>query len=79
MDNALEAMIRHEPDATGCWMVPKAQRPINMKRKVLHVKKGIVMIAEQGCKGLINDLEDYGFEEGMPCPTPHKILAPEVF
>jgi hypothetical protein len=50
-----------------------------MKRKVLHVQKGIVMIAEQGCKGLINDLEDYGFEEGMPCPTPHKILAPEVF
>jgi hypothetical protein len=65
MDNALKPMIRHEPDATVCRMVPDELKPTN-----------IVMITDQKQKGFIDNPEDYVFKDGMPCPTPHIILAP---
>jgi hypothetical protein len=50
-----------------------------MKKKVRHVCNGIVMITDQRRKGFIDNLEDYGFQDGMPCPASHKILAPDGF
>jgi hypothetical protein len=79
LDNSLEPMIRHEPDATGCRIVKDQLKPTNMKSKILHVQNGIVYITNQTRRGFIDDPEDYAFKEGMPCPTTHKILAPQGF
>jgi hypothetical protein len=79
LDNSLEPMIRHEPDATGCRVVPDQLKPTIMKRQILHVRNGIVYITLQTRRGFIDDPDDYAFKEGMPCQTPHKILAPQGF
>jgi hypothetical protein len=70
-------MIRYKPDITGCRMGPDKLRPTNMKNKVLHVCNRIVMITDQRQKVFIDNPDDYGFQDGMPCPTPHKIRHKE--
>jgi hypothetical protein len=72
-------MIRHEPDPTGCRVVPDQQKPTNMKRLILHIRNRIVYITNQTRLGFINDPDNYAFKEGMPCQTTHKILAPQGF
>jgi hypothetical protein len=44
LDNSLEPMIRHKPDATGCRVVQDQLKPTNMKRQILNVRNGIVYI-----------------------------------
>jgi hypothetical protein len=75
LDNTLEPMIRHEPDATGCRIVTDKLKPKNIKSKILHVQNGIIMITNQKRSGFIDDPEDYAFKDSMQCPTTHKILA----
>jgi hypothetical protein len=79
LDNSLEPMIRHEPDATGCRVVQDHMKPTNMRSQILHVQNGIVYITNQTRRGFIDDPDDYAFKEGMPCPTTHKILARQGF
>jgi hypothetical protein len=79
LDNSLGPMIRHDPDATGCRIVKDHLKPTHMKSKTLHVRNRIIMITNQTRSGFIDDPEDYAFKEGMPCPTTHKILAPQGF
>jgi hypothetical protein len=50
-----------------------------MSKHILHVQNGIVCITNQTRRGFKNDPDDYAFKEGMPCPTTHKILAPQRF
>jgi hypothetical protein len=79
LDNNLESMIGHDPDATGCRIVTDQLKPKNMQSKILHGRNGISMITNQTRSGFIDDPEDYPFKEGMPCQTTHKILAPQRF
>jgi ribonuclease HI len=79
LDNNLEPMMRHEPDATGCRVVPEQRKPTNMKRQILHVWNEIVYITNQTRQGFIVDPDNYAFKEGMPCQTTHKKLAPQGF
>jgi hypothetical protein len=72
-------MIRHEPDATGCRIVMDELKPKNTKNKILHVCNGIFIITNQKQSGFMDDQEDYAFKDGMPCPSTHKILAPQGF
>jgi ribonuclease HI len=72
LDNNLEPMIRHEPDAMGCRVVEDQLKPTNMKRQILHVRNGIVYITNQTRRGFIDDPDDYAIKEGMPCQTTHK-------
>jgi hypothetical protein len=79
LDNNLEPMIRHKPDAKECRVVEEQLKPTNMKRQILHVQNEIVYITNQTRRGFIDDPDDYAFKEGMPCQTTHKILAPQGF
>jgi hypothetical protein len=79
LDNNLEPMISHEPNAKECRVVEDQLKPTNMKRQILHVRNGIVYITNQTRRGFIDDPDDYAFKEGMPCPTTHKILTPQGF
>jgi ribonuclease HI len=79
LDNNLEPMIRHKPNAKACRVVEDQLKPTNMKRQILHVRNGIVYITNQTRQGFIDDPDDYAFKEGMPCLTTHKILTPEGF
>jgi hypothetical protein len=47
LDNSLEPMIRHKPNATGCRVVQDHLKPTNMKRQILHVRNRIVYITNQ--------------------------------
>jgi hypothetical protein len=58
LDNSLEPMIRHEPDATDCRIVKDHLKPTNMTSKILHVQNGIVYITNQTRRGFIDDPED---------------------
>jgi hypothetical protein len=77
LDNNLEPMIRHEPNAKACRVVEDQLKPTNMKRQILHVRNGIVYITNQKRRGFLDDPDNYTFKEGMPCQTTHKILAPQ--
>jgi hypothetical protein len=79
LDNNLEPMIRHEPNAKACRVVEDQLKPTNMKRQILHVQNGIVYNTNQTRQGFIDDPDNYAFKEGMPCQTTHKILAPQGF
>jgi hypothetical protein len=79
LDNNLEQMIRHKPNAKECRVVEDLLKPTNMKRQILHIRNGIVYITNQTRRGFIDDPDDYAFNESMPCPTTHKILAPYGF
>jgi hypothetical protein len=79
LDNNLEPMTRHSPDATGCRIVTEELKPKKMKSKILHLQNGIVMITNQTRSGFIDDPEDYAFNEGMLCPTTLNLLAPQGF
>jgi hypothetical protein len=79
IDNNLEPMIRHEPNTKECRIGEDQLKPTNLKRQILHVQNGIVYITNQIRRGFIDDPDDYAFKEGMPCPTTHKILAPQGF
>jgi hypothetical protein len=47
LDNNLEPMIRHEPNAKACRVVEDQPKPTNMKRQILHVQNRIVNITNQ--------------------------------
>jgi hypothetical protein len=79
LDNNLEPMIRHEPNAKECGVVEDQLKPTNMKKHILHVRNGIVYITNQTRRGFIDDPDDYAFKEGVTYPTTHKILAPQGF
>jgi hypothetical protein len=79
LDNNSEPMIRHNPDATGCRIVTDSLKPKNMNSKILHVRKGKVMITKQTRSEFIDNPEDYAFKKGTPYPTTHKILEPQGF
>jgi hypothetical protein len=79
LDNNLKPMITNEPNAKECRVVEDQLKPTNMRKHILHVRKGIVYITNQTRRGFIDDPEDYACKEGMPCPTTHKILAPQGF
>jgi hypothetical protein len=72
-------MIRHEPNAKECRVVEDQLKPTNMKRQIINVRNGIVYITNQTRRGFIDEPDDFALEEGMPCPTTHKILAPQGF
>jgi hypothetical protein len=79
LDNSLEPMIRHEPDATVCRVVQDHLKPTNIKRQILHIRNGILYITNRTRRVFIDDPYNYAFKEGMPCQTTHKILAPQGF
>jgi hypothetical protein len=79
LDNNLEPMNKHEPNAKACRVVEDQLKPTNMKRQILHVRNGIVYITNQTRRGFIDDPDDYAFKEGMQCQTTHKILVPQGF
>jgi hypothetical protein len=70
-------MIRHEQNAKECRIVEDQLKSTNLKRQVLHVQNGIFYITKQIRQGFNDDPDDYAFKKGMPCPTTHKILAPQ--
>jgi hypothetical protein len=47
LDNNLEPMIRHEPNAKECREVQDQLKPTNIKKHILHVRNGIVYITNQ--------------------------------
>jgi hypothetical protein len=47
LDNNLEPMIRHEPDATECRVVEDQLKPTKMKRQIIHVGNEILYITNQ--------------------------------
>jgi hypothetical protein len=47
LDNNLEPIIRHEPNAKECRVVEDQLKPTNIKRQILHVRKRIVYITNQ--------------------------------
>jgi hypothetical protein len=65
LDNNLEPMIRHEPDATECRVVEDQLKLTHKKRQILQVRSGIVNITNQTRRGFIDDPDDYAFKEGM--------------
>jgi hypothetical protein len=79
LDNNLEPMIRHDPNAKECRIVEDQLKPTNLKRQILHVQNRIVYITNQIRPGYIDDPDNYALKEGMPGPTTHKILAPQGF
>jgi hypothetical protein len=79
LDSSLEPMIRHEPNAKECRVVEDQLKPTNMKKHLLHVRKGIVYITNQTRQGFIDDPDDYAFKVGMTCLTTNKIIAPKGF
>jgi hypothetical protein len=69
LDNNLESMIRHKPNAKACRVVELQLKTTNMKKQILHVRNEIVYITNQTRRGFIDDPDDYAFKEGMPGQT----------
>jgi hypothetical protein len=55
LDNNLEPMIRHKPNAKEYRVVEDQLKPTNMKRQIPHVQNGIVYITNQTRRGFIDD------------------------
>jgi hypothetical protein len=65
LDNNLEPMIRHKPDAKECRVVEDQLKPTNLKKQIVHVRNGIVYITIQTRQGFIDDPDDHHTQVGQ--------------